>query len=71
MQTIETLRRRADKLGLRIKKNRSRTPRDYDYGRYAIIMNSCGGTVHPYLVDSIYALTLEDVAYWLDYLEKR
>lgn len=58
-------RRNADRQGLRLMKSRRRDPSACDYGLYALVDVNTGGLVHPDNVNSIYALTLDDVDTWL------
>ncbi len=60
------LRRMADRQGLRLLKSRRRDPMAIDYGRYALVDLETNGTVHADLVNSIYALTLDEVEEWLE-----
>lgn len=58
------LRRRAAKQGLILRKSRRRDPSAYDYGLYALCDVEHGGTIHAGNVNSIYALTLDQVEGW-------
>ena len=60
------LRRIAERRGLKLTRSRRRDPDALDYGLYALIDVSTGGTVHPMLVnDFAHAITLDDVEGYL------
>ena len=59
------LRRKADRIGWKLHKSRRRDPDAYDFGLYALTDIRTGGLVHRDNVNSIYALTLDDVETWL------
>ena len=62
MKTRENrLRRKADRLGLRLSKSRRRDPDALDHGMYAILDIESGGTTHPMGVISPHCLTLDEV----------
>ena len=61
------LRRKARRHGLFIRKTRRRDPDALDYGRYAIFDADHGGCCHAGSpINTPYALTLEDVAAFID-----
>ena len=60
------LRRIAERRGLKLSRSRRRDPDALDYGLYALIDASTGGTVHPLLVnDFVHAVTLDEVERYL------
>ena len=60
------LRRMARRQGLILSKSRRRDPNALDYGLYALLDQSTGGTVHEYFAERyMYALDLDDVRVWL------
>ena len=61
MQALYKLRKLADDNGYTVRKNWSRDPDAFDYGLYAVTDVRYGGTTHTNLVNSPYALTLEEV----------
>ena len=67
------LRRMAHRQGLILSKSRRRDPNALDYGLYALLDQSTGGTVHEYFAERyMHALDLNDVRNWLtDEPEKR
>ena len=60
------LRRMANRQGYVLSKTRRRDPDAIDFGLYALIDPESGGTIHAQGPISPYALTLEDVAEWLE-----
>ena len=60
------LRRMAKRRGLTLSKSRRRDPAALDYGMYALIDNERGNPIHSDNINSIYALTLDDVREWLE-----
>ena len=59
------LRRMADRQGLILRKSRRFDPRAVDYGLYALLDARTGGLIHRDNVNSVYALTLDEVEGWL------
>lgn len=59
------LRRMADRRGLILRKSRRFDPRASDYGLYALWDARTGGLIHLDNVNSVYALTLDEVEDWL------
>ena len=59
------LRRMADRQGLRLSKSRSRDVRALDFDLYALTDVHTGGLVHSDNVNSIFALSLDEVEEWL------
>ena len=59
------LRRKADRMGMRLWKSRSRSPDAWEYGLYMLTDHSTGGLVHQAGPTSGHYLTLEDVEDWL------
>lgn len=55
------LRRKADRMGLRLMKSPRRDPDAIDYGMYALVTHDVGGTIHPEGPISPYALDLNEV----------
>ena len=64
-RTENRLRRQLYRDGYLLRKSRSRDPSALDYGLYAIIDPSTGGTVHAQGPWSPHRLTLDEVAAWL------
>ena len=60
------LRRMADRRGLRLMKSRRRDPNAIDHGLYALIDLDSNRLINSDNVNSIYALTLDDVGVWLE-----
>ena len=59
------LRRMANRQGLILRKSRRFDPRATDYGLYALLDAQTGGLIHRDNVNSVYALTLDEVEGWL------
>ena len=59
------LRRKADRMGLRLLKSRRRDPDAIDFGLYALVTVDVGGTIHPEGPISPYVLDLDGVEEWL------
>jgi hypothetical protein len=56
------LRRKADRMGLRLTKSPRRDRDALDYGLYALLDHQTGGAVNPALADRwIHSFTLDDV----------
>jgi hypothetical protein len=45
------LRRKADRMGLRLMKSPRRDPQALDFGRYALIDHQTGGAINPALIN--------------------
>ena len=60
-----TLRRKADRQGLILRKSARRDERAIDYKLYSLCDVQTGGTVHPEGPISEYALTIDDVREYL------
>ena len=60
------LRRKADRMGLRLTRSRSRDLDAIDYGLYALIDHQTGGATHPALAQRwVHTLTLDEVEQYL------
>ena len=68
MPVLYKLQKLADDNGYAVRKNQTRNPDAFDYGLYAVTDVGSGGTTHANLVNSPYALTLDEVEKELDRL---
>jgi hypothetical protein len=60
------LRRKADRMGYRLSRSRSRDPDAIDYGLYALLDLSTGGAVNPALAQRwVHSWTLDQIEEWL------
>lgn len=59
------LRRKAERMGLRLEKSRRRDPDAVDFGLYALVTLEYGGAIHPDRAGSVFALDLDEVEEWL------
>jgi hypothetical protein len=60
------LRRKADRMGYRLSKSRSRDPDAIDYGLYALLDPSTGSAVNPALAQRwVHSWSLDEVEKWL------
>ena len=66
------LRRKADRMGLRLLKSRRRDPDSIDYGCYALVTIDGGGTIHPHGVTSLFRIpNLDEVEEWLEHWDRK